>query len=47
VPSYDTINLSKNGDIYLHGPIPFRFISFVSCNNILLNTLTLHLCESC
>jgi hypothetical protein len=41
IPSFNTTNLTKTGDIYIYGPIPFRFIS-VTCSNgfIVLNSLT-------
>ena len=32
IPSFDTTNLTKSGDLYLYGPCAFKYISVVSCN---------------
>ena len=44
IPSFDTTNLTKTGDIYIYGSLPFRYISITSCNcSITLNSLSIYL----
>jgi hypothetical protein len=46
IPSYNTTNLTKTGDIYLYGAVPFRYISIkATTGNVILNLLTLSLCS--
>lgn len=46
IPSFDTQNLTKTGDLYLYGSIPFRYISISACNSgVVLNSLTVYLNE--
>ena len=33
IPSYDTKNITKSGDLYLYGAVPFRYIFITSCNS--------------
>jgi hypothetical protein len=45
IPSYNTTNKSKTGDLYLYGATPFRYISVTATvGNITLNSLTFNLC---
>ena len=47
IPSYNTTNLTKTGDIYLYGAVPFRYISVTAvAGDVTLNLLTLNLCSS-
>jgi len=44
IPSFDTTNLTKTGDIYIHGSLPFRYISITSCNcSITLHSISIYL----
>ena len=46
IPSYNMTDLSKTGDIYLYGSIPFRYISIGTSNgNITFNVITFNLCS--
>lgn len=46
IPSFDTVNLTRSGDLYLYGPNPFKYISIAACNGtIFLNNLTFHVYE--
>jgi hypothetical protein len=48
IPSYNSTDLSKIGDIYLYGATPFRYISVTAISgDVTLNLLTLNLCNSC
>lgn len=40
VPSFDTTNLTKSGDLYLYGPSAFKYITVTTCNkDVTLNCL--------
>ena len=46
IPSYNTTDLSSNGDLYKYGPVPYRYISVTSpTGNSVLNTITLNVCS--
>jgi hypothetical protein len=46
IPSYNMTDLSKTGDIYLYGTLPFRYISIgTSTGNITFNVITFNLCS--
>ena len=46
IPSYNTTNVTKTGDIYLYGAVPFRFISIKAISgDVTLNLLTFNLCS--
>ena len=46
IPSYNTTDMSSTGDLYLYGPIPFRYISVTAgAGSVMLNSLTLYFCE--
>lgn len=38
IPSFDTTNLTKSGDIYTYGALPFRYISVATCNDAIVLT---------
>jgi hypothetical protein len=40
IPSFDTTNQTKSGDLYQYGTSPFKYISVVTCNKeVTLNCL--------
>ena len=40
IPSFDTTNLTKSGDLYLYGPSAFKYITVVTCNKeVMLHSL--------
>ena len=40
IPSFDTTNLTRSGDLYLYGPNAFKYISITGCNqSIFINSL--------
>jgi len=46
IPSYNTTNLTKTGDLYLYGTQPYRYISITACNGgILLHSLIFYISE--
>ena len=46
IPSYNSVDLTNSGDLYLYGSIPYRYISVTaSAGNVTLNTLTFYLCN--
>ena len=43
IPSFDTQNRTKTGDLYMYGTLPFRYISIRACNSpVVLNSLTFY-----
>lgn len=48
IPSFNSDNLTKTGDLYLYGVLPFRYISVSACNgSVILNSITLFLKDCC
>ena len=40
IPSFDTTNQTKSGDLYQYGTSPFKYISVVTCNKeVVLHSL--------
>ena len=45
LPSYDTNNYSEEGDLYLYGPLPFRYISVATNGKLIVNMLKMFISE--
>ena len=44
IPSFDTVNLTRSGDVYTYGLSAFKYISITTCNkNIRLHSLSFSL----
>ena len=40
IPSFDTTNLTRSGDLFIYGPNAFKYISITGCNqSIFINSL--------
>ena len=46
IPSFDTVNLTRSGDLYLYGPNAFKYISVAAFNGtVFINNLNFYLYE--